>query len=289
MARINIEDQYWPDPRRQMFCDLSGDSYKADGVFLRLIRIAQDYTKKNELIPLTLFKQLPFHEHLIAVGFCKEFEAGIYLAGTQEHLSWLRDRSEAGKKGGQSKSESKTKHLKQNRSKSEANAEANSKQARSKDRSKTETSPSPSPSPSKEETTTTTIPQNSIPMDLRGQLDEAWVAWNQTLTSFGLKPKNISPPDERTLAQAIRMLGLERVKNALVGKSFETKQGQYDPVNTLSLEYCLSRNAKTGNSNHERLENLALANSHVEQTRLDHERAEYIARYGSGSLAEDSP
>jgi hypothetical protein len=129
----------------------------------------------------------------------------------------------------------------------------------------------------------TEIEKPAQEISLQENINHCWQSWNETLKEFGLNNKNISPSDERTLAQAIKTLGIDRVKNSLVGKRFEIKSQNYDPKNTLSLEYCLSRN-KSGQSNHERLENLALQALASQEKILLEENHEHIARFGRGDL-----
>lgn len=96
--------------------------------------------------------------------------------------------------------------------------------------------------------------------ELPEQIVYAWAVWNDTLEEFKIPRKNISPPDQTFLARSIQNLGFDRVVNALEGKRYERETKTFSPASCLSLDYCLrSADPKTGKSNHERLENLALA------------------------------
>ena len=100
MARINIEEKWWGDPRRQLICDAAGDSYRVDGVFLRIIKTAQEYIKEGKPIPHKLFSQFPFSSLFIDHGMCESTENGVWLDGAQKHLGWLGRRVLAGAQGG---------------------------------------------------------------------------------------------------------------------------------------------------------------------------------------------
>lgn len=56
MARINIEECWWSDPRRQKLVRLlKGDARLADGLMIQAWRLAQEFCQKDFLIPIEQF------------------------------------------------------------------------------------------------------------------------------------------------------------------------------------------------------------------------------------------
>ena len=107
MARINIEEKWWGDPRRQAICDAAGDAYKIDGVFLHIIKCAQEYIKDNSPIPEKIFSSFPFSTLFIEHGLCELSENGVWIDDHKRHIGWLAKRVEAGRKGGKITSNAK--------------------------------------------------------------------------------------------------------------------------------------------------------------------------------------
>lgn len=137
MARINIEEKWFSDPRRSALACKLGSEVKADGVMIIAIRLAQQYWIPNkELIPFKSWNGVELPEELVSVGLAEKREKGYYVSGSEEHFSWWFKRNEykkeAGKIGGrisaQRPRDNKGKLLpKQNPSK----AQAESKQSQS--------------------------------------------------------------------------------------------------------------------------------------------------------------
>lgn len=121
MARINIEEKWWIDPRRSALIREIGDEEKADGAVLKLWRIAQEYWKKGKRgIPMDSFKLLPHSDIFLRCALAEErdsperpFEAfevrsnavrerSVFVRGCSEAFGWLTKKSEdsslAGKK-----------------------------------------------------------------------------------------------------------------------------------------------------------------------------------------------
>lgn len=59
MARINIEDTWWNDPRRERLGEKLGNALLTDGVAIKLWRVSQTYWQKGQLIPGDVF--IHFH------------------------------------------------------------------------------------------------------------------------------------------------------------------------------------------------------------------------------------
>jgi hypothetical protein len=108
MPRINIEENWWTDPRRSRLIRLLGSEELADGCVIRAWRTALlHYEHERQLVPLTLFQCLLHHELLVEVGLAKITAEGVYLCGSKETFeSWFnarQQRIEAGKRSAQAR------------------------------------------------------------------------------------------------------------------------------------------------------------------------------------------
>lgn len=128
MARINIEECWWSDARRNKLIELlKGNSRLADGLMLQAWKLAQNHcTSEGGLIPLSQFlclteaevlfecdlavlvqantKQTPSKAKQI-IATAKEDAATLhscqaYVRGSEEHHKWLSARRKAGASGG---------------------------------------------------------------------------------------------------------------------------------------------------------------------------------------------
>lgn len=125
MARINIEQVWWTDPRREKLGNLLGSLLLADAVIIRAWKLAQDFWGNNRgLIPTHVFETLEANAKLIQANLAEVREDGIYVRGSSQYLDWVNERREAGKKGGE-KSAKK-------RSEKKQIPQANAKQSSSK-------------------------------------------------------------------------------------------------------------------------------------------------------------
>jgi hypothetical protein len=102
MARINVEDCWWIDPRRSLLIKkLLGDDVLVDGLMLKCWRIAQNYFLNNKSpIPPHIFNTLPHAEEIVAAGLAKEIDGGFYVSGSESCFEWLFLVKEGQKKGG---------------------------------------------------------------------------------------------------------------------------------------------------------------------------------------------
>ncbi len=109
MARLNIEDRWWTDPRRnRLLRILSGDSALADGLALQAWRLAQEHWKYSQgLVPLHLFETIERHEILIECQLVEIRGDEVYIRGSSDCLDWIREQRdqavEAGKKSAQAR------------------------------------------------------------------------------------------------------------------------------------------------------------------------------------------
>jgi DNA-binding MarR family transcriptional regulator len=117
------------------------------------------------------------------------------------------------------------------------------------------------------EKTTTTARETEL-QPTKKQIDEAWTTWQATLEHYNVPATNIGPMEERSLYQAIKALGFEKVKDALEGVRYEKPSKDFNPNQHLSLDYCLHRNARSQRSNYERLGNLARRERQMRESEL---------------------
>lgn len=104
MARINIDDSIFSDPRFLFVCDEIG-RFKAMGEFVFLVRAAQKYWVDGSGIPKESYSLFRFSEVFLTSGLVKEKDSFFYLSGSEEHFSWLAAKKENGKKGGRPRKE----------------------------------------------------------------------------------------------------------------------------------------------------------------------------------------
>jgi hypothetical protein len=131
MARINLETEFWDDPRldlleKQIASTERNCRHEARGCFLSAMRMAQKYWapkngKSEQLIPHDIWEAFGF-QILIDVGLAEQREEGIYVKGSKENFKWLVERKRAGKIGGKNSGKSRSSNAEAKRSKREANA-----------------------------------------------------------------------------------------------------------------------------------------------------------------------
>lgn len=103
MARLNIEQKWWSDPRRTKLIERVGSSALADGLALNLWRMSQENSGKpfqNQW----LFSD----EHLDALNYARlaTLKDGlIHVAGAAEHHAWILKRRESASAGGRARAE----------------------------------------------------------------------------------------------------------------------------------------------------------------------------------------
>lgn len=110
MARINIDDSFFNDPRIKLLEQLIKGEINAGswvdpealayGIALKGFRFAQWYWLKNEqLIPAIVFESLGL-SILVEAGLAEHREGGFYVKGTREFSQWLQQKKDAGKASG---------------------------------------------------------------------------------------------------------------------------------------------------------------------------------------------
>lgn len=101
MARINIEECWWSDPRRSKLARIVGDESKADGLALRMWRVAQEFWDKGrQKVPIHVFETLEFHEALLGCHLASLGEDGVYVRGSSEYLEWVLEEKQKRIAGG---------------------------------------------------------------------------------------------------------------------------------------------------------------------------------------------
>ena len=106
MARINIEDRLFKDPRFSKLVLELGSFELAIGTLISVWLFAQEYwTKTQNGIPLSAWSKRKFPRALIECEFAiivdNEF---VYVKGCKSNFDWLLKRRDAGRKGGLKKS-----------------------------------------------------------------------------------------------------------------------------------------------------------------------------------------
>lgn len=99
MPRLNVDDEWFDDPRRTALGELIGPTI-ADGVALRMWRLAQTYYRVGLLVPAGLFDCAPYAKEFEQVGLASREPDGVYVKGRRDRFRWIKNRSEAGAKGG---------------------------------------------------------------------------------------------------------------------------------------------------------------------------------------------
>lgn len=105
MARINIEDQFWIEITA-VTRQLKGDESRAVGDAVRLFRTAQQRAKQGRIVSDEDWRIGDFTDALIGI-FAIKVDGGYEVVGAKKHFGWLKERAEAGRKGGIKSGESR--------------------------------------------------------------------------------------------------------------------------------------------------------------------------------------
>ncbi len=100
MARINVEDSFFSDPRFRLLVKHIGDEPKAVGLCVQAWLLAQRYWVNDRcLIPEKLWKTSGL-EALTEVDLAEYREEGVYCRGSEKQFKWLEHglRAAAGRK-----------------------------------------------------------------------------------------------------------------------------------------------------------------------------------------------
>lgn len=106
MARINIEDCWWTDPRRSMLIRLLGHENKADGAAVQMWRLGQEFWKRDRaLVSKQIFETLEFASELLRTSLADVRGEMIYVRGSSVYFEWIYENRESGKAGGKKSAE----------------------------------------------------------------------------------------------------------------------------------------------------------------------------------------
>lgn len=97
MARINVEDSIWRDPR---FLDLAirlGSMDTAIGVLVRAWDLAQrNYKSPGRCIPKTAWAAARLPDAIIECGLARWTDSGVHVCGSTEAFNYIKVRQELG-------------------------------------------------------------------------------------------------------------------------------------------------------------------------------------------------
>jgi hypothetical protein len=122
MARQNIDEAYWSDPRRGLLIAKLGCHLKADGAVLNAWKLAERYWVPNQkAIPITAWKIAGLPMALIEVGFAELKDNGdfVYVNGSKDFFAWRFKKRSSGAKGGRKNKGKKLKQTEANNTKDE--------------------------------------------------------------------------------------------------------------------------------------------------------------------------
>lgn len=101
MARINIEDSLYRDNRfLKLVVALDGDVDRALGSLIRAWSLAQKYYLKDDgMIPEEVWCDQGIPNQILECKLAKKINNRIKVAGADDQFKWLRQKSEAGRRG----------------------------------------------------------------------------------------------------------------------------------------------------------------------------------------------
>lgn len=112
MARMNVEEKWWSDPRRGRLILLLKNHLLADGAMLNAWKLAERYwVPDRKLIPLNVWEEAEMPEEIFTVSLATREEFGIKVRGIEDEFEWRSQRREAGRKGGKQKQANSSKTL----------------------------------------------------------------------------------------------------------------------------------------------------------------------------------
>lgn len=112
MARINVDDKLFLDPRYQKLVAKLGCPKLALGNLLTAWFLAQRYWVPNKQeIPISVWNESDISEELFKLGLAKLSTASVYVRGTEERCEWLFSVRERGSKGGSTRAARRLKSL----------------------------------------------------------------------------------------------------------------------------------------------------------------------------------
>lgn len=114
MARINIEESIWSDPRFLKLCVKLGDQFRAVGMIVMAWRLAQEFwCPEKKRIPKRRWADAELPDLLFECGLAEIQDGEIYVRGTAESFSWYFERIDAARRGGKASAEKRRTRTKQ--------------------------------------------------------------------------------------------------------------------------------------------------------------------------------
>lgn len=106
MARVNIEECWWSDPRRTTL--LLAIGFEADSAAVNMWRTAQEFWGKGRgLIPYEVFFKLKHAQALIDSGLADVRDRSVYVRGCSERLEWFASKVEQASNAGKKSAEAR--------------------------------------------------------------------------------------------------------------------------------------------------------------------------------------
>jgi hypothetical protein len=99
LARLNVDDAWFDDPRRDNLIERIG-SIKADGVALKMWRLAQTYFREGNRVSSDLYFKIPHAQDFLDVKLARVEGSEVYICGSNERFAWLQTKTEAASKAG---------------------------------------------------------------------------------------------------------------------------------------------------------------------------------------------
>lgn len=106
MARLNIEDSLFKDPRFMELAIKLGDRHRALGAVVEAFMVAQEFylnLASKHMIPLNEWKRRKLTDAIIDCGLAELRGEFIHVCGSEKQFEWLIQRQEAGRRGGLAK------------------------------------------------------------------------------------------------------------------------------------------------------------------------------------------
>lgn len=104
MARLNIEEKWWTDPRRFSLAAALGDIRIADGLMIEAWKLSQSFWGNGrKKVPYYAFTQIKDHGLLFEHDLASKHGGFVYVCGTHEFHDWYASLKESSAKGGKSK------------------------------------------------------------------------------------------------------------------------------------------------------------------------------------------
>jgi hypothetical protein len=99
MARINIEECWWSDPRRMKLLLKIG--FVADSAAVNMWRTAQEFwSHGRRMIPKDVFDNLEFASDLVGACLAEVKGDMVYVRGSSTYLDWAAEKRQAASAGG---------------------------------------------------------------------------------------------------------------------------------------------------------------------------------------------